>query len=71
MRNNSLLSSTEIVDRLNELRKVKGMTLEQLSDRSVISRPHLSKIFAHKIEPNLSTTLRIAAALEAKMYFYC
>ena len=68
---NPTQTQTEIIDRLNELRKIKGMTLTQLADRSVMSQQYLSAIFLHKYNPQLDTILRIMAALDAKFYIYC
>ena len=60
-----------IIDRLNELRKIKDITLTELADRCVISRPYLSKVFNHTTEPKVSTIIRIANAIDAKIYIYC
>ena len=60
-----------IIDRLNELRKIKDITLTELADRCVISRPYLSKVFNHTCEPKVSTIIRIANAIDAKIYIYC
>ena len=68
---NPTQTQEEIIDRLNELRKIKGMTLTQLADRSVLTQPYLSAVFRHKYNPQLDTILRIMAALDAKFYIYC
>lgn len=60
----------DLVERLNEIRKIKGVTLEELADKCVLSQSYLSRIFNKTNEPKVSTLMRIATALDTKIYIY-
>ncbi len=61
---------TELGLNISYYRKKKGMTQEQLAEKSGISRSHLSSIEAPSIVKTMSLELlfRIADALEIKPY---
>ena len=54
-----------IAVRIREVRKAKGITIEELARLSGVSRSHISEIETHQQMPTLPILCRIAAALEA------
>lgn len=54
--------STQLCDRVRELRKKKGWTLEQLSSSCGVSRSMLSQIERNQANPTLGVAYRIAQA---------
>jgi transcriptional regulator with XRE-family HTH domain len=56
--------SQHLCDRVRELRRQKGWTLEQLSTACGVSRSMLSQIEREKANPTLAVTLRIAHAFD-------
>ncbi len=52
--------------RVIELRKRRGLTLEQLAAASGVSRSMLSQIERGKANPTLAVTLRIAQAFDIR-----
>ena len=56
------------LDRINDLRKQKGMTIEELAEKSRVPIGTLKKICAGiTTNPNLDTVIAIAQALECKI----
>lgn len=55
-----------ITVRIRDVRKAKGLTIEELEELSGVSRSHISEIETHKQMPTLPILCRIAAALEAR-----
>lgn len=53
--------------RIKELRKVKGLSQEELSEKVGIDSKHLSRIEVGKSYPSLDTLERIANALNAEL----
>lgn len=52
---------------LKEIRKEKGISLQQLAKTTGISRSHLNYIEKNEKEPSLSMAVRIAQALNIKL----
>lgn len=52
---------------LKEIRKENGISLQQLSKITGISRSHLNYIEKNEKEPSLSMAVRIAQALNVKI----
>ena len=50
--------------RLKRLREIKGATLEELADRTGLTKSYLSKVERGVSVPSISTALRIAEAFE-------
>jgi len=51
---------------LREARKKLGLTQEQVAERSGVHATEVSRIEAGKRDPQVSTVLRLAAAVEAR-----
>jgi transcriptional regulator with XRE-family HTH domain len=56
--------NSKICNRIKELRIKKGLTQDQLAERSGFTKSYLSQIENHKKEPPISTLNKIAYALE-------
>jgi transcriptional regulator with XRE-family HTH domain len=52
---------------VREKRKERGLTLEQLSERSNVTPNYLGRVENEKVDPSLSIVLAIAAALRASL----
>lgn len=52
-----------LAQRIREIRKKRGMTLEQLADRSELTQSVLSKVENFRVTPSLAALGRIASAL--------
>jgi transcriptional regulator with XRE-family HTH domain len=53
--------------RLKELRERRGLTQEQLSEKSGVGRSHLARLETGKQDPTLSTLEKLAKALGVKV----
>jgi transcriptional regulator with XRE-family HTH domain len=53
--------------RLKALRERRGLTQEQLSEKSGIGRSHLARLETGKQDPTLSTLEKLAKALGVKV----
>jgi len=57
----------QIVNRIAELRKAKGMTITDLASKAGLSPSQISRIERHHVSPPISTLSEIADALNAKV----
>jgi transcriptional regulator with XRE-family HTH domain len=57
----------QIGRRVAEVRRVRGLTHEQVSRRTGLSAPYLSRIEAGKRQPSIATLLSLAQALEVEL----
>ena len=57
--------------RLKAVRKERGLTQAQLADQSGIVQPHISKLERGAWEPQLSTIMALADALEVQLVDLC
>jgi transcriptional regulator with XRE-family HTH domain len=53
--------------RLKALRERRGLTQEQLSEKSGVGRSHLARLETGKQDPTLGTLEKLAKALRAKV----
>ncbi|MEJ8571275.1 XRE family transcriptional regulator [Microbaculum marinum] len=58
-----LANNTQMANRIRERRKAKGITLEELADRSGLSTSYLSRIETNNRELSLESLIRIARGL--------
>jgi putative transcriptional regulator len=56
-----------MVNKINDYRKQKGLTQQELAEILCISLNHLNKIERGKREPSLRLALRIANALDCRI----
>lgn len=54
--------------RLKELRKARGFTQDEVARRTGIDQRHISKLESGTYDPRLSTIVRIAEALGARIH---
>lgn len=52
---------------IKEIRKEKNLTLEQLADKTGISKTHINDVENEIKEPGLSVMVRLAKALNVKI----
>jgi quercetin dioxygenase-like cupin family protein/DNA-binding XRE family transcriptional regulator len=57
----------QIGRRVAEVRRVRGLTHEQVSGRTGLSAPYLSRIEAGKRQPSIATLLSLAQAFEVEL----
>lgn len=57
----------QVADRIQELRKDKGLTLRQLAEQAEISEAYLSRVENHKAALPIASLSRLAQALSAPM----
>ena len=57
----------EVIQQYVECRKSKKMTQEELSIRSGVSRPNVSRFESGNYNPSLEMMVRMAAALDMKL----
>lgn len=68
MRDNAENILNSIVKTLAETRKAKGLSHEALAQKSGVTRPAISHIEAGKRKPSLLVCLRMAKALDLKLW---
>jgi transcriptional regulator with XRE-family HTH domain len=54
-------------DRLRAAREARGLTLEQVSESTGISKPHLSRLESGERQPSVGTLVDLAAALGTRV----
>lgn len=54
----------QIAEKIRQIRKTKGMTLEQLGEKIGISRGMLSRLETNRSSPPIATLAKIAQGLE-------
>ncbi len=57
----------QIVDRIAELRKAKGMKITELASKAGLSASQISRIEHHQVSPPLATLSKIAEALDVRV----
>lgn len=62
-----MISEEDVGIRIKELRIMKGMTLEQLAQKTDFSKGYLSKVENSKKSPPVSTLIRIADVLNVRL----
>lgn len=68
MRDNAENTLNSIVKTLAEARKAKGLSHEALAQKSGVTRPAISHIEGGKRKPSLLVCLRMAKALDLKLW---
>lgn len=68
MQNN--FEEIKVGEKIKELRKQKGISLQELSERTGFSSAILSQIENHLVSPPLGVLLKIARALEVEMGYF-
>ena len=59
-----MVNLVELATRVKTARKTKGMTLDQLAERSGLAKGILSKVENFRVTPSLPSIIKIAAALD-------
>lgn len=59
----------EIGNRITELRKLKGLTQNELAEKARITQNNLSRIETGKYSPGLDILMRIADALDYELFY--
>lgn len=54
---------------LKEISDQKGLTHQQIADRSGLQRSHVTRFFGIKYAPNIDTFLKVAKAIEVNFFF--
>lgn len=54
---------------LKEIAEQKGLTQQQIAEKSEMHQSHISRFFALKYAPNLDTFLKVAKAIEVNFFF--
>lgn len=60
----------QIAERIRQIRKTKGMTLEQLGEKIGISRGMLSRLETNRSSPPIATLAKIAQGLEVPISLF-
>jgi len=60
----------QIAERIRKIRKIKGMTLEQLGEKIGISRGMLSRLETNRSSPPIATLSKIAQGLEVPISLF-
>jgi transcriptional regulator with XRE-family HTH domain len=60
-------AAVSVGQRIKELRQVRGLSLQDLAQKTGFSNAMLSQIENHVVSPSLGTLIKIARALEMKM----
>ena len=64
------VKNLHIGKKIRVLRKNAGLVLRDLSDRTGLSKPHLSQIEKEVVSPPIATLLKISKALSANIGFF-
>ena len=67
LENNRMISEKDIGQRIKEIRTSKGMTLENLAEKTGFTKGYLSKVENSEKSPPVSTLIRIAGALQVQL----
>lgn len=54
---------------LREIAEAKGISQQEIANRTGMKRPSISRIFSHKFSPTLKTFILIAKAIEVNFFF--
>lgn len=62
---------SSIGPKIRELRDMRGLSLQQLSDRSDVSPAAIHKVEQNNMVPTITTLLKLAAALDRPVSYFC
>ena len=54
---------------LQQIAEQKGLTQQQIAEKSEMHQSHVSRFFALKYAPNMDTFLKVAKAIEVNFFF--
>lgn len=65
-----IIARKALIKFLHETAKAKGITQDELSEKTGIQRPHISRFFAAETSPTTDTLLKIATALDVEVQLH-
>ena len=54
---------------LQQIAEQKGLTQQQIADKSQMHQSHISRFFALKYAPNMDTFLKVSKAIKVNFFF--
>lgn len=64
-------NTLKIGERLKEIRKTKGLTLDEVSEMTDVSKPMLGQIERGQSSPTINTLWKISTGLRIPLSFFC